>query len=302
MTTADRTSGRATPPVAGSGPPAPTAPSAPASPREPMSVGGSILRHPFLVLLPMIVLVGAAIALASQRAPTYTAEARLGVGRLDVPSQAVPGVVSASQSLAATYSRLVKAEGVVDPVAARVGLTSGQVSAALSASPIPESPIVRIEATGASAAVAERLANLAGSVLTRFVAKLNSAGDQDLLIAEYRNAAGELTAAQIARDAAQEEEGRASSEEARLALAEATADYEVASLRLANLRERISQSAQEDPGADTITTLNTAAGAVSDEDEVLQRMVALGLLAGLAFGIVLALIRERAKRRGAAPA
>jgi Capsular polysaccharide biosynthesis protein len=97
------------------------------------------------VIIPTLLLVGAAIALGTTRAPNYTAETRLTVGRLDVSSQAVPGVVAANQSLAATYSRLVTAEGVVDPVAVRLGLSSGSVARALRASPIPESPIIRLE-------------------------------------------------------------------------------------------------------------------------------------------------------------
>lgn len=267
----------------------------------PLTLGGAMGRHPFLLVLPVVLLVGAAIGIGLNRAPTYTAETRLGVGRLDVPSQSIPGIVSANQSLAATYSRIVKAEGVLDPVAARVGLSPDEVDRALHASPIPDSPIIRIEATAKNAAQAMRMADLTGTVLIRYVEKVNQAGDGDGLIQQYRDAASALAAAQLARDEAQRMESRSSSEETRQTLSEATADYEVANIRFTTLRDQISQDAQGQASTDTITTLNTASEAVSDYEPMLQRLVALGLIAGLAFGVVLALMRERFKRR-AAPA
>ena len=84
-------------------------------------------------------------------------------------------------------------------------------------------------------------------------------------------------------------------------LSEATADYEVANIHFTTLHDQISQDAQGQTATDTITTLNTAGEAVSDYGPMLQRLGALGLIAGLAFGVVLALARERFKRR-AAPA
>jgi len=265
----------------------------------PFTIGGAIGRHPFLMILPVLLLVGAAIALGLNRAPTFTAETRLGVGRLDVSSQAIPGVVSAYQSLAATYSRLVNADGVVEPVAVRVGLPAEQVADAVEASPIPESSIIRLEARATEPDLAVRMANLTGVVLTRYVENLNQAGDSDALLTRFRAAAAELAGAQQTRDAAQSNETSSPSEESRQALSEATAEYEVASIRFSTIRDRISQEAEGRATTNAISTLNVATDAASDRDSALQRLVLMGILAGLALGTLLAIVRERSKRRRA---
>lgn len=280
---------------------APYAPAGGPASTGPPTLGGAILRHPFLVIVPALLLVSAAIALGVTRGPTYSAETRLSVGRLDVSSQAIPGVVSANQSLAATYSRLVTAEGVVDPVAARVDLPSRRVASSLRASPIPESPIIRLEAHASNADLAVKMANFAGVVLTRYVAKINQAGNGDLLVGRFRDAATALAVAQLVRDAAQRKEAASLSDATRQALSAATAEYEVANIRFSTLRDQIIQDAQGNATTNTITTLNAATEAVSDHDSTLQRLVLIGLVAGLGLGILLALIRESYTQR-AAPA
>jgi hypothetical protein len=143
------------------------------------------------------------------------------------------------------------------------------------------------------------MANLAGTVLTRYVDKINQAGDGDLLIRRFREAASELAAAQLARDAAQREESKSPSAETREALSAATAEYEVANIRFTTLRDQINLDAQGAATTDAITTLNAATGASSDHDTVLQRLFLIGLVAGLALGILLALTREGYEQRAA---
>ena len=247
----------------------------------------------------MLLLVVAGVALGLNRAPTYNAESRFSVGRLDVSSQAIPGVVAANQSLAATYSRFVTAEGVVNPVAARVDLPSQTVARALRASPIPESPIIRLEARATRPDLAVRMANLAGVVLASYVRNLNRAGDNDALIGRFRKAATALSDAQLARDAAQRAESKSSTEETRQALSTATAEFEVASIGFPALRDQANQDAQSGASTSAITRLNEATGAESDHDSMLQRLVILGLVAGLAVGVLLALTREGYKQRAA---
>ena len=59
------------------------------------------IRHPFLFILPIIVLAAAGAALGLARTPTYTTESRVSVTRLDVQTQALPGYAQAAKSLAA---------------------------------------------------------------------------------------------------------------------------------------------------------------------------------------------------------
>lgn len=287
-------SGRASPGLNGPG-----GRSTPPSVSPPLSVGGAMRRHPFLLMMPVLLLAGAAVVLGLYRAPTFTAETRLGVGRIDVSSQAIPGVVAAYQSLAATYSRIVNADGVVDPIAARMGLASPEVADAISASPIPDSAIIRLKARSETPEVAVRMANLAGSVLARYVGQFNRSGGLSTLLDRFRVTAAELADAQQARDAAQQAHDRSPTEESRKALSQAAAEYEVASIRFSTIRDQISQGAQGSATTDAIHQLNAATAAVSDRNSVLQRLVLVGALAGLALGTLLAITRERWKRRRA---
>ncbi len=263
---------------------------------QPRTLGGAILRHPFLVLVPAILAVGAAIALGITRTPAYTAETRFTVGRLDVTSQAIPGVVAANQSLAATYSRFVSAEGVVDPVAEQLGVPSRTVSRSLRASPIPESPIIRIEAEAGTVDQAVQMANIAGNVLTSYVRTINQDGVARGLLNRFRAAAGVVAEAELARDVAQRQTNIASQPATRLALANATAELEVARIRFATLRDQVNQDAQSRATSNSITRLNQASGAVSDHDAVMQRLIVVGALGGLALGVLLALARDRRRR------
>ena len=58
------------------------------------------LRHPILTLLPLVALTAAAAVLGVTRDPTYTAEARISVGRVDVPAYALQGMTIGNATLA----------------------------------------------------------------------------------------------------------------------------------------------------------------------------------------------------------
>jgi uncharacterized protein involved in exopolysaccharide biosynthesis len=78
----------------------------------------SVLRHPRLALLPVLLVLGAALALTLQRVPTYTAEAQILVGRVDVEANAVPGFVSAEpDARRPPYARLVSTTVLAERVA-----------------------------------------------------------------------------------------------------------------------------------------------------------------------------------------
>src|SRR3954451_13961439 len=77
----------------------------------------AILRSLPLVILPMLLLVGGAVAYGLKRDPVYTSEARLNVGVLSLTTQTIPGYTTAVQQLAVSYSRAIDATQVVSPVA-----------------------------------------------------------------------------------------------------------------------------------------------------------------------------------------
>ena len=87
------------------------------------------------LLLPILVFVPVAGVVAAKRTPTYTAEARLMVGRLNISTPgAVQGFATAAQDLASTYPLVIDADGVVNPVARQLRTTPADVRSRLSAS------------------------------------------------------------------------------------------------------------------------------------------------------------------------
>jgi hypothetical protein len=102
----------------------------------------------------------------------------------------VPGLAAAVQGLAADYARLITTTSVVSATEAQLG--SSSLPGSLSASPVPESSIIDVEATAPSKAVALRLANAGAAALTQVVttdtddtqAQLNA------IMAEYQKADG----------------------------------------------------------------------------------------------------------------
>jgi len=202
---------------------------------HPLRVGvfASALRHPLLVILPILVLGAAAAVLASQLSTTYTAASRLQVGRLQVSAPgAVGGFASASQALAAGYSRAITADGVVDPVARRLDRPAADVRNRLFASPIPDSPLFRVEATGQSSRDAVALANAGASALVDYIAKVNRSNpDARRLYGQYQASSVASNSANIARDTARRRYRDAPTGPNRRAYAQASALAQTLRLR-----------------------------------------------------------------------
>jgi hypothetical protein len=79
----------------------------------PVGVLGALRRHWIVASLPLILLVGVALALGLNRAPRFTATTNLTVGRIYVDNPAgVAGVIEATRSLASVYSRAIFASSV----------------------------------------------------------------------------------------------------------------------------------------------------------------------------------------------
>ena len=134
-----------------------------------LTPGGAIGRHPFLVILPLVLLLAAGIVVGNRKPLTYSATATINVGKSDINTQATPGYVQASEALATTYSRLVTSQHITNPVSRAVGESSATVASQLSSVPIPSEPTFSITAAGSSAAVAVRLANATVSALQKYV-------------------------------------------------------------------------------------------------------------------------------------
>jgi capsular polysaccharide biosynthesis protein len=154
-----------------------------------MTLARAIGRHPFVVILPAIVLLAAGIVVGAKKPPTYSAVATVNVGKSDIVTQATPGYVQAAEALATAYSRLVTSQYVATPAAKVLHLSPAAASSDLTAVPIPNEPTFTITATGSSPSRAAGLANAAVAALQRYVRRTASQqGGPTQLLNKYRNA------------------------------------------------------------------------------------------------------------------
>lgn len=126
--------------------------------------------------------------------PVFTAETRLAVGAGELSTLAIPGFPTASKDLAAGYARWVTLQGVGE-------FNAPAEAIALTASPIPESNVIRIEAKSADEQVARDTANSAAAALLAEVNKVRAGNDPEALLTEIVTHAPELSQA-VARSTA----------------------------------------------------------------------------------------------------
>jgi capsular polysaccharide biosynthesis protein len=272
-------------------------PSVDGRPRTPVGPLGAARRHWRLALIPIVVLAALALAISLLRTPTYTAESRLIVGRVDVTTQLIPGLVLATQSLASSYSRLIGATGVVDEVARKTGASASTVSSRLSASPIPESPIIRVEAHAPSPRSAVALANAGSTALIDYVGRINASGPGPQLLRQVRQASLALAGARRAVVTATAAEKARSTPATRRVAAEATANADAALLRFITLKNAYAQTQSSLASGADVRVIQPALGTRDDRASVLTRLLVLGIVAGLVLGIGLASLRARLETR-----
>ena len=131
----------------------------------------AVFRNLALTLLTFIVVAALAfVGLSGYRQTYYTAEARIVVGSFDVNYTALPGQITATSALASVYSRYVNSSDSRERIGSSLQIDKTEVAARLNASPIPESPIIRIRATGPTEESALRLTKAGTDELQRFIA------------------------------------------------------------------------------------------------------------------------------------
>jgi capsular polysaccharide biosynthesis protein len=265
-----------------------------------ITVGSAVRRHPLVVIVPVVVLVAIACAVSYARTPNYTADTRLAVGRLDASTpSSLAGFTQATQTLAERYARSVRGEDVVGPAARELGVRSSTVRERISAAPIPETPVFRVSARADTAEDAATLANTVSESLVRHSGQVAASGGPDSrrLLRSYRRAALEL-----ARRRAEVEDRRndftdGPSSATRDALTEARSNATVAKLRLSTLQSAYQMSRQSAGSAALVEIIERAVEGRSDGARVTQFLLFVAVLAGLAVGIALALLRAHRQAR-----
>lgn len=262
----------------------------------------AVKRHRVRTIAPVVILVALAIGIGVVRSPKYTAETHLIVGRLSITNPGLSGFVTATQSLAAAYSRAVTASPVTEPVARQVHMTPSEVSSRVSGSPVQLSPVFRVIADGSSTNQAIALANDTSNALISYVSTLNRENpDGPDLLRRFRVASKEFSSANLAFQAAQDAYKKSPTEANRRAVDAAETLRASAELEKNTVGSLYTSSEAGQSTASLVSTLNTATTASSDRGSVIQLLVLVAIVVGLAVGTALATARAR-REDGSTPA
>jgi uncharacterized protein involved in exopolysaccharide biosynthesis len=257
----------------------------------------SARRHWLLVAVPVVLLMALGYVAGHSRSPTYTSESRLNVGRIDVTSQAIPGFVAGTQSLAATYSRAVDATDVLQPVAEQLGVPASALAGRVAAAPIPSSSLFRVSATGPTSNEAIELANLVTASLVKYVARVNDASpDAKRLLGEIEDASAALADARAASRAAVAQYANTPTPAINALVTRREAAQYAASIRLQTVTDAYRTSQQGISQSEIVQVLNPASSAANDKGAVTQKLLFVGLIGGLAIGLALATARANWRR------
>ena len=135
---------------------------------RPPSVAEALLRKWPIAIAAIVCCTLAGVVWASTVPVRYVAEAQVIAGATSVTAAAVPSFAEAGNQLAETYSRVFAGDGVQSALEEAVD----EESVELTASPIPGSSIIVIEARGASAEAATTAADAGVDALVSVVTSL----------------------------------------------------------------------------------------------------------------------------------
>lgn len=265
-----------------------------------VSLGHTAARHVKLIAVVTVIGLVCGVGAAFLRPPHYTAEARIVVGTNATLAnvQASAGLPAAEDSFAAEYARLITSSTVMSDVAAR--LHEPSLRGSLSASPIPQSPIIRVDATASSPNAAARLAEVGAEELILAVDKLNTgtAATVQGLLAKYEQVEGalgseqaQIKALQARLDVTPSGSPTVRSLRSRLVAAQGAADVDqLEATALSNqFQNQYSPYQQEEQ---TVKLTGPATSTGSDRKKVLEIGVIGGLIGGLVVGLAAAAVGD----------
>jgi hypothetical protein len=269
-----------------------------------VKVGGfdAIRRHRLLAVTPMILLVGLAIAYGVTRPPTYTAESRLAVARIGLETPgALSGFATATAALSATYSRAADSTTVIRSVASRVGIGEDEVRSRLSATPLPNSAVIRLRATGDSSQSAIDVANAGSAALQRYVVDLNRHNpNAERLYGAFREASEVAARRHNELRRLRALFGRTPTPSQGRRLADAEADADAADLRAETFRSGYVQAQQSQSTISLLQPLATASTAASNFATRLELALFIAIVVGGLLGVALATARANRLARSVA--
>jgi hypothetical protein len=263
---------------------------------------GALRKKWFVALIPVILLIGAAVALGLTRPVRWKAESTMSVGRIYVNTPAgIPSVLEATQSLASVYSRAIRASPVQEEAARRLAQRGVRASGHLSATPIPDSPLIKISAESSSERAAVALANAGSAALASYVAREARSRGNDTLISEYERATLRYHRLLTAESRLRRRYERDPTPKNRTARDRASAAVDVADVRRSALSTSYQNSVQGEISSPALEVFSRATSAVTDRSSVLQILIFIGVLGGLAAGAAVALLLASRETRSSSP-
>jgi hypothetical protein len=247
----------------------------------------------------------AGLAAAAKHAPTYTAEARLAVGGQNLSSQAIPGFVQASQALAADYARYVSLPQQADALQKGLGGNATAVIS-LSASPVPSSNIISIEATSHLPSTAVAAAKVAMTALMTAVNDPAKATIVPALLTQYQAMSTEVAQADVDLQTAKQQlavliAGKSPKDAAlaaaRAAIVAASSRLDSLTLQRSALGNRYQEAATSTAPSSDLTIVQPASvifdNKRSNQDKFALAGAAAGLVVALAMATLIARLRPR---------
>jgi hypothetical protein len=262
----------------------------PAMPRleQRLPVLEALRRHFLIALLPVILLVAAAIAYGLEREPEYESEARLNVGGLNLTSQSIEGYTAAVTQLAVAYSRSIHATRVVEDASRATGIAPGEIVSRTDATPIQGSSVIRILVTGGEAGQTRALADAMADSLVDYAIELNRGRSaSQRLLDRYERASRQFIAERQRLDRARRPRARRQIEQ-RLSVAKLERDTAGFLYGQSKAGEAVTELVQK---------LAPASPPTSDRDEKTRDYAAGAAIAGVLIGIGLAVARANALAR-----
>jgi capsular polysaccharide biosynthesis protein len=250
----------------------------------------SLRRYWYLVIVCALLAAGVGAVYAFKRPPVYTASSRLAAFSINNSNAAsVAGSLQAGTGLASTFAREVQSTRIVKAVAAALNTTPAWVGQHLSGTPIPDSPIVRIDANASTPGVAITSTNTALKSLTSYAQRLlANSSNTTTIMSTIRTDSIALSQAenQVAhlKGQAQRQESNTGATTPSPGLQKqtdsATAVVTQAQTRLSADQSAYASVAAEQAGGRTAITPTQATVASSDRKQVAQVAILLGLVIG----------------------
>lgn len=269
-------------------------------PRRP-TVGDAMRRYWLLILASVVALAAVGAYAGYSRKPVYDATASLSVGLLDLTTQSVPGFAVGGEVVAGGFSRAVQTDAIVVPVARELRMAPDEVRARISSTPVPNSPIFTISATGASSADAVLLVNATSRAMVDY-GRSRSSSDTAFtrLLAQYRaavrqrdrarNRLASLRSRLLGSSTTTPGSGAVSGVPEPAKLGQARANLQAQQLHVDGLADAYRSRVSAPNASAVIQPLVEAQGASSDRRSKMQLYGALGALVGLCIGTGLAVV------------